>query len=492
MAIDWRLDPEVLTHLSVRVRLFLAFFLMALAIGAGLTYFYVTGLERSWTRELDQRVTNEAVVLSAALSAEMQSSGGTELRQTQIEKLTSELAGAAGDLTSRVRILDRNGRTLVDSSGQDARGVRYADTPEVAGALKGERSTATRVTENGGVAVLVAEPVLVKGEVAGVVYTSGTTSSVQTLFRQYRTRVVIIAILVLAGILGVSDLLARRLSAPLRDLTDVAVAFAAGDHSVRARPEGSVEVCTLADSFNAMADEVQDVMSELKEEERRKSRFVSDVSHELRTPLTAIRGAAETLLEGDVPEDDARQFLSTMVRESDRLSRLADDLITLQRIEGATGELPISRVDLAEAAQNAIDSLAPLTEARGVNVVLKGEAPLVLGDRDRLQQVFGNLLDNASRMTPEGKTVTITLSAEGDEAVAQVLDEGPGISDEALPHVFDRFYRSQASRDRSTGGAGLGLAIVAAIVKAHTGTIDAARRDEGGTAFTMRIPALRD
>jgi len=139
-----------------------------------------------------------------------------------------------------------------------------------------------------------------------------------------------------------------------------------------------------------------------------------------------------------------------------------------------------------------MNSLAPLTETRDVEVVIEGEAPSVLGDRDRLQQVFGNLLDNASRMTPAGGTVTIRLSAEGNYSVVQVIDQGPGISEEALPHVFDRFYRAQASRDRMTGGAGLGLAIVAAIVRAHTGTIDAARYEDGGTVFTMRIPALTE
>jgi len=479
-------------HLSIRTRLFLALFLITLVLGVGLSYYFVTELEDYATDKLAERVSDEAIVLEAALSAQMQSSRATELNEAQATTLTWELTRASEDLISRIRVLDRDGATLADSAALDAPGVLYAETPEVAGALRGERTTATRVTEDGGVAILLAQPVIVNQQVVGVVYASGTTFSITTLAREYRTRIILIALAVLAVVALLATLLARRIASPLRELAGVAVAFASGDHSVRARARGFEEVLTLADGFNAMADEVQDAMAELNEEERRKSRFVSDVSHELRTPLTAIRGAAETLLEGDVPEEDAHQFLSTMVRESERLARLADDLITLQRIEGATGELPISRVDLADAATRAMNSLAPLTETRDVEVVIEGEAPSVLGDRDRLQQVFGNLLDNASRMTPAGGTVTIRLSAEGNYSVVQVIDQGPGISEEALPHVFDRFYRAQASRDRMTGGAGLGLAIVAAIVRAHTGTIDAARYEDGGTVFTMRIPALTE
>ena len=479
-------------HFSIRTRLLGALFTIAIAIAAGLTYYYLTELESYGSSKLEENLTSQAITLSAVLAAELQSSGTTELSELQATALSLELARANSSIASRIRILDGKGKTLADSDGTAGLGVQYAETPEVASALRGESEPVTRMTEDGRVSILVAYPVTLNQEVVGVVYASGTTFSTRTLMREYRTRLIVLVAITTIGVFMLSDFFARRISAPLRELAGVAVAFASGDHSVRARPRGSEEIRALADGFNAMADEVQTVLSEFNEEERRKSRFISDVSHELRTPLTAIRGAAETLLEGDVPEDDARQFLSTMVRESERLARLADDLLTLQRIEGATGELPISRVDLAEIAQHAIEGLAPLTEARGVRVVLEGEAPPVLGDRDRLQQVFGNLVDNASRMTPEGKTVTISLSTDGNQAVVRIMDEGPGISDEALPHIFDRFYRAQASRDRSTGGAGLGLAIVAAIVKAHTGTIVAGRREEGGTVFTMRIPALVD
>ncbi len=477
---------------SIRTRLLVAFLLVAVASALGLSAYSLSEFEDYGLHKLEDRLESESLVLAGMVAAQMQANGGEELSAEQAAALNTELTRVGPIIYSHIRILDGDGEAFVDSASPEDVGAKYAETPEVAKALRGDRGAATRITENGRVALYVANPIIVGDRVVGVAYTSATTFSIRTLLRDYRLRLGAAVVLFTLLALVLTELLSRWLSAPLRDLARTAVAFADGDHSVRVRPRGSSEIRALADAFNAMADEVQTVMAELKEEEGRKSRFVSDVSHELRTPLTAIRGAAETLLDGDVPEDDARQFLSTIVRESERLTRLANDLLTLQRIEGATGELPISAVDLTEIARRAVEGLAPLTEARGVRVVLEGSAPRVLGDRDRLQQVFGNLIDNASRLTPEGGTVTVRISAEGRESVASVLDEGPGIAEEDAPHVFDRFYRAQASRDRSTGGAGLGLAIVAAIVRSHTGTVTAARRDEGGTVFTVRLPSMKE
>lgn len=473
---------------SIRRRLLAAFLAVALTVAAALSAYFLTELEDYGTRKIEERLTSEQAMLAAALSAQITTTGGRGLNENQAATLSSELSASNRPPVSRVRVLDREGVALADSTGADV-GIGYAETPEVASALSGQTASELRVLPDGRILISVAGPILVDGRVLGVVHTSAAMFSVRTLVRDYQLQLAIAGVLFLIATLILTELLARWLSAPLRSLAQGAVAFASGDHSVRVHPSGSQETRAVAEAFNAMADEVQEALRELREEERRKSRFVSDVSHELRTPLTAIRGAAETLLDGDVPEEDARQFLSTIARESERLGRLANDLITLQRIEGATGELPLSRVDMASIAQHAIEGLAPLTEARGVLVELTGKAAPVLGDRDRLQQVFANLIDNASRVTPEGKTITIELADEGDRVVARVLDEGPGIAEKDAERIFDRFYRAQSSRDRGSGGAGLGLAIVAAIVTAHGGSITAAPRPEGGSVFTLHFPA---
>ncbi|MBN1192362.1 MAG: HAMP domain-containing protein [Coriobacteriia bacterium] len=474
---------------SIRTRLLAAFLAVAITSAVGLSAYFLSELESYGLRKLEDRLNSESLVMAGMVAAQLEAGGETSLPEDEAEALASELARVGPKISSHIRILDSSGKALVDSGDESGVGAQYAETPEVASALAGQRGAATRITEDGRVALYVANPIVVDGHVAGVAYTAATTFSIRTLLRDYRLRLggAIVLFVLLTTLL--TELLSRWLTAPLLDLARTASAFAGGDHSVRVRPRGSSEVKALAQAFNNMAEEVQTVMVELKEEESRKSRFVSDVSHELRTPLTAIRGAAETLLDGDVPEDDARQFLSTIARESERLSRLANDLLTLQRIEGATGELPFSRIDLLETARRAAEGLAPLTESRGVQVVIVGSAPPVLGNKDRIQQVLGNLIDNASRLTPENGVVTIALSAEDRHSVIRVLDEGPGISDADIPHVFDRFYRSQVSRDRSSGGAGLGLPIVAAIVRSLGGTVTAARREVGGSVFTIRLPS---
>lgn len=285
---------------------------------------------------------------------------------------------------------------------------------------------------------------------------------------------------------------ASRMSAPVERLAATSATFAAGDHSRRARTDGPREVRLIAESFNTMAGEIDAALEQLKAEEERKTQFVSDVSHELRTPLTAIRGAAETLIDGDMDDEDRERFLTTIASESERLGRLASDLLTLQRIEGATGELPLRRVDLREAADRAAAMFEPILEERGVGLTVKGTAPFVLGDLDRLQQVVANLVDNASRIVGDGGHVYVDLGEDTEgRSVLAVSDDGPGIPDAELVKLFDRFYRADTARSRATGGSGLGLAIVKAIVTSHGGTITAENIRPTGCRFTVRLPALK-
>lgn len=467
---------------SIRTRLLISLLIIAVASAGVLSWYFVRELEAYGLRKLEERLGSEAQLVGALAE---------QVGLQRTDSLNRALETAALDVNSRLIIVDVDGTAIADSAQVKQLGTGYAARPEIAAALAGEHGAYTRISPAGRLALYAAVPVREGGGVVGAAYASAETFTISTLTRDYRTRLIGLTVLFAAMTLLVAELLARWLSRPLRTLESGAVAFAAGDHAVRVTPSGSRETYAVGEAFNKMADEVTEMVSELRDEELRKSRFVSDVSHELRSPLTAIRGTAETLLEGDVGRDDQQRFLSTIVREADRLARLADDLLTLQRIEGATGELPIRRVDLGDVSRAAINALEHLTEMRSVSVELTGEAPAVLGDADRLQQVVSNLLDNASRHMSEGGVVRIELGREGDWATVAILDQGPGIPEEDVGNIFGRFYRSQPSRDRSTGGAGLGLSIVKAIVDRHAGTIEASNRPEGGMRFTVRLPALR-
>jgi HAMP domain-containing protein len=267
--------------------------------------------------------------------------------------LQATLAEADPNLASRLRVLDGAGVAVADSAGEAGVGIDYSERTEIQEALAGRYGASTRIGEDEAFTMYVAYPIRSGGQIIGAAYTSAPTLSVTLLLREYRLQLGWALAAFLLATLVLAELMSRWLSRPLRYLERGTAAFAAGDFAVRVEPVGARETRAVAVAFNTMADEVERVVSELKNEERRKSRFVSDVSHELRTPLTAIRGAAETLLDGDVAPADSERFLSTIVRESDRLARLANDLLALQRMEGATGELPVRRLDLAEVARRA-------------------------------------------------------------------------------------------------------------------------------------------
>jgi len=293
-----------------------------------------------------------------------------------------------------------------------------------------------------------------------------------------------------------------------------------GNKGARIWGSNILELRSLSEQINRMAEEGEEALRDVRAEDQRESGFISDVSHELRTPLTSIRGSAETLLEDDVPREDEIRFLNTIVLESERLTRLAEDLLNLQRIEGGTGEIKLSRFDLGTAVERAEATLEKIFEDRNVTFETHGDPEEVLGDIDRIQQVIINLVDNATLAVGQGGSVWIEHGsvprhelgplihdvhlADVDEfAYLSVYDDGPGIPVSKRTGIFNRFNRQQYSRDRKSGGFGLGLSIVKAIVNQHGGVIDvrfgadevrlpdehsAAPPPEYGCCFTVFLP----
>ncbi|MDR1083152.1 MAG: HAMP domain-containing histidine kinase [Coriobacteriales bacterium] len=280
---------------------------------------------------------------------------------------------------------------------------------------------------------------------------------------------------------------------PLGNLVAKARRLASGDLSVQFSDKSSrsapLVVKELSESLDKVSFRVRSSMAEVAAEGKRQGQFVSDVSHEIRTPLTAIRGAAETLMDEDIAYQDRHRFCETIIHESERLTRLANDLLTLQRIEG-DGEVKLKRVDLHDIVEYAAAMLEPLLDERKTTLTISGEAPDVLGDPDRLQQVVQNLIDNASRFVGEGGRIHVELSGIREHSVITVSDDGPGFGDIDPARLFDRFYRGDFSRARTYGGIGLGLTIVKAIVTAHEGTVEAVNLPGGGACFIVAIPSL--
>ena len=281
------------------------------------------------------------------------------------------------------------------------------------------------------------------------------------------------------------------LAEPLRLLLKKVNAYWTGA-KVSFEPDGRLhEADELSDSIGALVEKVESQQADLSRENRRQSEFVSDVAHELRTPLTAIRGNAEMLEDPDLPPEMHERFLGIIEEETERLSRLVNDLLTLQRIEhddAHVGEL--SRVNLHKVAENVVDTLRPILEERGANVEIVGEAPDVLGNADRLKEALTNLVENASRFIDPGGHIVIDLCGLHGNSVIQVKDDGTGFGDIDPNLLFSRFYRADTSRARNTGGTGLGLSIVKSIVDAHDGSIEAVNLPEGGANFIIAIPSV--
>jgi two-component system phosphate regulon sensor histidine kinase PhoR len=234
---------------------------------------------------------------------------------------------------------------------------------------------------------------------------------------------------------------------------------------------------------------VQDVTRERRAEAVRRD-FVANVSHELRTPLASLRAMAETLRDGGLEDPQLRvRFLGQMLEEVDRMTRLVNDLLDLSALEAGVVRLRREELQARELLEAVARRYQQAASRRGVGLAVRpGEARLQ-GDRDRLEQALGNLVDNAVKYTPPGGRVELGVEVGGAEVRLVVEDTGPGVPPEHLPRIFERFYRADPSRSREEGGTGLGLAIAKHIALAHGGRVEACNRPEGGARFAVVLPA---
>lgn len=288
---------------------------------------------------------------------------------------------------------------------------------------------------------------------------------------------------VLLATVAVTLLAGRRLARPIHSLTTAVQRMEAGDRTARVPMKGrrQDEVGRLAHAFNAMA-------VSMEENERQRQAMVSDIAHELRNPLTNVRGYLEGAQDGLVPLDDA--LIASLLEESTLLGRLVDDLQDLALADAGRLHLHPEPLDATELVEQVAAAHRPAAAVAGVTITAEADGPVrIHGDPGRLRQALGNLVGNALRYTPSGGAVTLVAAAGPDgSATITVADTGAGITAEHLPHIFERFYRADASRSRETGGSGLGLAITKHLVEAHGGTIEARSTEGAGATFTIRLP----
>lgn len=271
--------------------------------------------------------------------------------------------------------------------------------------------------------------------------------------------------------------LARRVTAPITDVTKAARALAGGHRSHRVPEDASGEVGELARMFNAMADALE------REDELRRA-FAADIAHEVRTPLTILRSELEVLRDGVTKPTPA--LLASLHDETIRLGRLVSDLETLASAEAAGFSLRRQPVALTALIEEVVRGYEGRFEDQGSTLQAElGEELFVLGDVTRLRQIVDNLLSNALKFMRPGGSAKVALRTSAPWVELQVMDSGPGIPSDELPRVFDRFFRG---RHAKTGGSGVGLAVVAELVRAHGGQVDVSSKPGEGCLFTVRLP----
>jgi two-component system sensor histidine kinase BaeS len=369
--------------------------------------------------------------------------------------------GMGSMMNQRLKLADSKGNLVADTGAES-----------VSGSLsRGEKNSAIELS--------------VDGQTVGYLLAEGGAnySSTDERFLLNRLNMAALTAGLIAG--GLSLLLALlltyRLLRPVRELTSAAKRLGAGDLSQRVKTRGNDELTILGQTFNNMADSLQQAG------ESRKA-MTADIAHELRNPLAVQRANLEALQDGIYPL--TTESLNPILEQNLLLTRLVEDLRTLALADAGQLELEYTSTDLVNLTARVIERFKPQAANHGVDLSLVSDVPdvFVCTDPLRVEQIINNLLSNALRYTPEGQSITITVQERKFKAILSIKDSGPGIPAESLPYVFDRFYRGDRSRSRAEGGTGLGLAIARQLAQAHGGALTAANHPEGGAIFTLELP----
>lgn len=405
--------------------------------------------------------------------------------RVDLHTIASDLSRALTSRDTTATIFDRSREQLANGRRLPEEPIAASPHPDyVIRALSGEKDvtyTTARDHPRAQVALIPLRRAPTSNDVLGVVQlTTPLTQVDQILSRQRRMIGLGVMLTLGAGILG-ELWLTRSSFAPLRRVIDTIRRIAAGDLSQRVQlPHTQDEVGQLALAFDHMASNIETAFAS-------QSRFVSAAAHELRTPLTALQGSLEVLQRGS--QDDpaaARSLLQGMHREVIRLNRLTDQLLALTRLD-APEALHLRSIDLAAFLGDILQQARFLIGERQLRVK-RGSTIALQADPDLLTQVLLNLIDNAVQHTDPHGILELGWKTDREVIKLWVSDNGEGIAPDDLPHIFDAFYRGDRARSRRRGGAGLGLAIVQAIVQAHDGTIDVDSQLGQGTRFTFTLP----
>ena len=394
---------------------------------------------------------------------------------------TSTITDAINQMGSlkihRLIVTDHTGLTLYDSSSS---APRYMLLPEIVCAMEGNDVFSCKYRD-GVIQSHAAVPIISYGTTLGCVYMMEFDTDQGRVLQSLQNNVLRITIILEFVVILFSFAFANTFSRRLRQIMASMRIIQKGDYSHKVSLGGHDELTFLGDEFNDLTDRLQT-------SEQKRHRFVSDASHELKTPLASIKLLTDSILQNDMDMDTVREFVGDIGNEADRLNRTTAKLLTLTRIDGHQNQ-ESEIINMAPTVARVVRMLSGIAAENGITIetdIIQDSPVLIL--EDDLYQIAFNLVENGIKYNVPGGTLTVKLAREDDNALLQVSDTGMGIPQDALGHIFERFYRVDKSRSRQSGGSGLGLAIVRAIVQRNRGDIQVSSELGKGTIFTVSFP----
>lgn len=382
---------------------------------------------------------------------------------------------------NRLLVTDQTGLVIYDNQGLEN---CYALFPEILQALDCNDVFSWQYTyHNGTMQSRAATPIVTFGTIVGCVYMMEQDIPQGAMIKSIQNTVLRITIIMEAVVILFSLAYSNTFSSRLRQIMSSMRIIQQGDYSHKLKMTGHDELTFLGDEFN-------DLTEKLQTSEEKRSRFVSDASHELKTPLASIKLLTDSILQNHMDADTMREFVEDIGSEADRLNRTTEKLLSLTRIDGQENEVS-EIINMAPTVERVARMLSPLAESNGISMEIdvQSDSPVLIQEDDLYQIVF-NLTENGIKYNVPGGKLRIKLTRCDDNGILEVADTGVGIPEEAVGHIFERFYRVDKARSRATGGSGLGLSIVLAIVRRNRGQISVDSTPGKGTVFTVSFPVF--
>ena len=404
-----------------------------------------------------------------------------ETADTLSAETVDQVISVLGDINvSRLLITDGEAKVLYDSSVRQNAVGQYALLEAVVQALGGS-DVFHCAYHAGALQSFAAVPIMSRATPIGCVYVMDFDAEQGEIIENLERNILRGSWILLGGIVACSAIFSVVSSKRMRKILMSMRLVREGEYSHKIQMRGDDEYTTLATEFNKLTDRLQ-------ESEATQRQFVSDASHELKTPLASIKLLSDSILQNDMDADTMREFVSDIGNESDRLTRMTQKLLTLSKADAQT-TCEHEVVDLGETVRRVFRMLVPLADRTEIQLTASlDRGCYVLSMEDDAYQIIFNLVENGIKYNHAGGSVHVTARHTQDEAELLVEDTGMGIPQDAIEHIFERFYRVDKARSRQAGGSGLGLSIVHELVERNFGTIEVSSKEGEGTKFTVRMP----